>query len=91
MSPQPEYVADEGRALVRVYRLPKPLTNGYCFGAGVPITFQNVDWFTHDPSEGRGPLATFIRSKRYYRPYDRFLVIGDHPELTFMIEPEPSS
>lgn len=74
---------------VRVYRIPEKLTDGYCFGSGVPITFLNVDWFN---ALGSGPLdkdnlITFIKSKRYYDPKARFLVLGDHPDLTFVIEP----
>jgi len=30
---------EDQRTFVRVYRLPKKLTNWYCFGQGVPITF----------------------------------------------------
>ena len=31
--------------MVYVYKLPEKLSNGFCFGGGVPITFTNVDWF----------------------------------------------
>lgn len=75
------------RAFVRVYQLPAKLTNGYCFGAGVPITFQNVDWFEAVIADGREPLAAFIKSKRYYHRALRFLVLADHPDLTFTIDP----
>jgi hypothetical protein len=79
------------RAFVRVYRLPEKLTNGYCFGGGVPITFQNVDWFEALIDEGREKLAEFIKGKRYYDPAARFLVLADHPDLTFTIEPKRST
>ncbi|MDG4903163.1 hypothetical protein P9279_21885 [Mesorhizobium sp. WSM4962] len=78
------------RAFLRVYRLPPKLTNGYCFGGGVPITFMNVDWFEAAIDEGRGRLEAFIKSKRYYDATARFLVLADHPDLTFVIEPEVS-
>ena len=74
------------RTFLRVYRLPAKLTNGYCFGAGMPITFTNVDWFEALIDEGRAPLETFIKGKRYYDAAARFLVIADHPDLTFVIE-----
>ena len=76
------------RAFIRVYRLPEKLTNGYCFGRGVPITFTNVDWFEIPLSEGREGVAKFIKGKQYYDPCTRFLVQSEHPDLTFMIEPE---
>lgn len=76
------------RAFLRVYRLPPKLTNGYCFGAGVPITFINVDWFEALIEQGRAPLEAFIKTKTYYDKTARFLVIADHPDLTFVIEPE---
>ena len=85
-----EFVPDEDRAVVRVYALPPKLTDGYCFGAGVPITFRNVDWFSAGSDQGPDILTPFIKGKRYYRPDQRFLVLGDRPDLVFTIEPEPS-
>ena len=79
---------DAPRTFVRVYRLPTKLTNGYCFGGGVPIAFTNVDWFEASISDGRDVLADFVRSKRYYDKTARFLVLADDPALTFTIERE---
>lgn len=79
---------DAKRVFVRVYRLPAKLTEGYCFGAGVPITFTNVDWFDVPVGEAREALIEFIRSKAYCRPDARFLVLGDSPDFVFTIEPE---
>lgn len=76
------------RAFVRVYRLPAKLTDGYCFGAGVPIMFLNVDWFEVVIAEGRTELERFIRRKRYFATNARYLVLADHPDLTFTIDPE---
>jgi len=76
------------RTFVRIYRLPSKLTDGYCFGGGVPIAFQNVDWFETPVAEGREPLETFIQSKLYYNPHARFLVLGDDPSFVFTIEPD---
>ncbi len=76
---------DQGMTFVRVYRMPDKLTNGYCFGSGVPITFLNVDWFEAPIKEGRASLETFIRSKRYFDRKSKFLVQSDHPDFTFCI------
>jgi hypothetical protein len=73
------------RVFVRVYRLPVKLTDGYCFGAGVPITFQNVDWFEAPQDGTRDELISFIKGKRYYSADADFLVLGDHPDFTFQI------
>jgi hypothetical protein len=75
------------RTFVRVYRLPEKLTDGYCFGAGVPITFINVDWFETPISEGREGLTDFIKCKQYYSDKARFLVLGNDPDFVFTIEP----
>lgn len=68
--------------------MPEKLTNGYCFGGGVPITFMNVDWFEAPIAEGRNSLRDFIKGKRYYDPGARFLVQSDHPDFTFCIDAE---
>ena len=81
---------EEERALVRVYRLPGKLTDGYCFGSGVPITFVNVDWFEAPVSGSADTLTNLIKGKRYYRPDHRFLVLGDHPNFVFTIDVDPS-
>jgi len=81
-------MTDESRTFVRVYMLPRKLTDGYCFQGGVPIAFQNVDWFEALVSGGRDRLADFVKKKRYYKPSERFLVLGDHPDFTFTIDPE---
>jgi hypothetical protein len=75
------------RAFVRVYALPDQLTNGYCFGGGVPIAFMNVDWFEAIVADGRDDLIAFIKTKKYYHDNSRYLVLGDHPDFTFTIEP----
>lgn len=75
------------RVFVRIYRLPERLTEGYCFGAGRPIAFLNVDWFEALISEGRDGLIQFISKKQYFDTKARFLVLGDDPRFTFTIEP----
>lgn len=78
-------------AMIRVYRLPDKLSDGFCFGKGTPITFTNVDWFNavpplaHLPEPTQADLIAFIRAKNYYDPDYRFLVLDDRPERTFVI------
>lgn len=76
------------RSRCHVYRLPQKLTEGYCFNGGHPIAFQNVDWFDAPIADGQSVLAEFIKRKAYYHPRARYLVLADHPSLTFVIEPE---
>ncbi len=78
---------DEPRTFVRVYRLPKKLTDGYCFGGSVAIAFFNVDWFEAPVDGGRAMLEPFVRGKAYFDPQARFLVLSDEPTLTFTIDP----
>ncbi|MCA3647919.1 MAG: hypothetical protein IOC42_01020 [Methylobacterium sp.] len=72
---------------IRVYRLPEKLTNGYCFGGGVPIEFLNVDWFGTAGEPKRSELEPWLRKKRWATP-GRYLVMSDaaSPHLTFVFE-----
>lgn len=79
-------------SMIQVYRLPEKLTNGFCFGGGQPIEFENVDWFNAEPVRGSaGPteaqVRAFVMSKRYYDPKARFLVLDDRPKRSFVIDP----
>lgn len=74
------------RVFVRIYELPDKLTDGYCFGGGNEIRFKNVDWFETSLSEGRNGLTQFVQGKNYYSPSKRYLVLGDHPDLVYIIE-----
>lgn len=85
MSADPLSFLEEPRIFVRVYRLPQKLTDDYCFGPGVPITFTNVDWFEASLHEPRERLIEWIKGKRYFDPNARFLVLGDDPGFTFTI------
>lgn len=75
---------------VQVYRLPRNLTNGYCFSGGVQIEFLNVDWFDAPIEDDNEVLIKFIKKKRYYNPTMQFLVLGDHPKHVFVITKEAS-
>lgn len=77
----------DGRIFVRVYQLPQLLTEGYCFGKGVPITFVNVDWFEAMTDASREVLVSHIKRKLYYKYEERYLVLGDHPDFVFVIDP----
>jgi hypothetical protein len=85
---------------LHIYRLPDALNDGYCFGGGNPIPFQNVDFFDVACAccsvklDGAGQMRRdqieeFIRTKRYFDPAARFLILSPpgHPALTFTIEP----
>ena len=74
----------EQKLFMWVYRLPEKLSNGYCFGAGVPITFTNVDWFGGPAEMTRAEIETFVRGKRYCTPGHKYLVVSETPERTFM-------
>jgi hypothetical protein len=63
---------------VNVYQLPDNLSQGYCFGGGVPIAFLNVDWFDALPEiERREELLQFIKSKRYFIKGRKYLLLGE--------------
>lgn len=73
------------RHFLRVYQLPKRLTNGYCMAGPKPITFLNVDWFEVIEPTTQEELAEFIKGKRYYSGEYSYLVICDSPAYTFTI------
>lgn len=75
------------RTRIHVYRMPDKLSDGYCFGTGRTIIFVNVDWFDAVIAQGQAPLIQFIKTKRYFDPRARFLIIADDPTLTFTIDP----
>ena len=70
--------------LIRVYRLPEKLTDGFAFGGGVPITFTNVDWFNGYEGMKREDLEAFIRKKAYFKTGGKFLVLSD--SFTFQMQ-----
>jgi hypothetical protein len=80
--------AEKPRTFVRIYRMPRNLTDGYCFGAGKAIIFTNVDWFEVIDEDGQDGLTAWIKGKKYYDPNARFLVIGDKPQFVYIIEKE---
>lgn len=69
-----------------VYRLPDRLSNGYCFGNGVPITFTNVDWFMVTEDTALPELEGFIRRKRYFTAGSDYLVIVPELGLSHIIK-----
>lgn len=77
--------------MIRVYRLPERLTDGFCFQGGKPITFTNVDWFDAPPLDmgiSREDIEAEVRGKRYFDPRTAFLVLDDRPGETFVIAAE---
>ncbi|AKU43498.1 hypothetical protein CPT_Sansa94 [Caulobacter phage Sansa] len=85
----PVFTIAEKDIPVRVYQLPPKLTAGFCFGGGNPISFLNVDWFNIPAGmqiPDREQLAAMIRSKGYYHPAARFMVMVDEPGEIFIIE-----
>ncbi len=79
--------------MIRIYKLPQKLTNGYCFGGGHPIEFLNVDWFDGTVpaltgsyyTASRDELEAEVKRKKYYDPAASFLVLGDAEDQTFVI------
>lgn len=64
-----------------VFRMPEAFPNEYCFGGGVPVNFQMVDWFGGPESLTRDDLNSFVRNKRY--AVGKLLIIErnfDNPE-----------
>lgn len=73
------------KVFVRIYEMPEKLTNGFCFGGGVPITFKNVDWFEVMEKSSAEGLIEYIEGKPYAKNNARLLVLGDHPDFVFTL------
>lgn len=73
--------------MIRVYRLPERLTDGFCFAGGKPITFLNVDWFDIPASMevSREQIIENVVGKNYYDPAARYLVLDDREGETFVM------
>jgi hypothetical protein len=71
--------------MIYVYKLPAALSDGYCFGSGKPITFQNVDWFNGFDGMKREHLEGFVRGKQYATNGDKLLVLSPENDLSFTI------
>jgi hypothetical protein len=56
-----------------VFRMPEKFPSEYCFGAGVPVNFQMVDWFGGTEGMSRDDVNAFIRKKRY--AFGKLLVV----------------
>jgi hypothetical protein len=74
--------------MIFVYRLPARLSDGFCFGGGRPITFQNVDWFNGYDGVTREAIESEVRGKVYAKAGGRFLVLSPDNDITFTIEAE---
>lgn len=72
--------------LVAVYRLPARLTNGFCFGAGVPIEFTNVDWFNGFTGMTQADVEGLLRKKKYFTPGAAYLVLVSDGSMTFQVK-----
>ena len=79
-------------SLIRVFEIPKP-NRKYCFGAGVPQSFVNVDWFRddHDPltPDTVEEYKEFIKRKSYFSPHKSLLVL--HPTCSFTMGYDPDA
>lgn len=79
--------------MIRVYRLPEKLTDGFCFNGVKPITFLNVDWFDAPPADSgivltRDMIEDHVRAKNYFDPAARFLILDDRHGETFVLQAE---
>ena len=70
--------------LIRVFEIPAP-DGRFCFGAGKPMTFTELDWFRDDGMpEGYLPddIVDFVTNKRYARGGRPLLVLTESWSVT---------
>ncbi len=67
--------------MIHVYEIPEKRSNGFCFGAGKPITFLNIDWMNSpDEIPGIDPMTDeeiveFIKAKMYIKSDRQYLIL----------------
>lgn len=76
-------IGEINETMVFVYRLPERLSDGYCFGGGRPITFQNMDWFNGIEGMDRAMLEKEVSRKVYVEPGVTYLVLSPENDLSF--------
>ena len=76
----------------RVFELPNAYSSDFCFGGGIPTTFQMVDWFQPIPIEDVVSnniedwstyvplLQNWLNDKVYVKPNRQYLLITDFDE-----------
>ena len=72
---------------MRIFQLPDSYPRDYCFGGGIPVTFNMVDWFNpvspemmeaFDLEKHRKLIKEFIRGKTYYKLGVKYIAITDY-------------
>lgn len=79
---------------MRIFKLPTEYPEDFCFGGGIPVTFQMVDWFSPVPDnmienfnieKHRKMIRKFVKEKIYFTTGYKYLAIADYGD-TFLIE-----
>jgi len=78
---------------MRIFRLPNTFPRGFCFGEGMSVNFQMVDWFNPVPPDEISDfdeekivedIIEFIKNKNYYDAAYKFLAITNYGD-SFLI------
>ena len=57
------YKVDGWNNFCRVFELPEEFPSDFCFGGGVPVNFQMVDWFNPVPGIGQPAVSKEVWRK----------------------------
>lgn len=76
--------------MLYVYSMPESMTAGFCFHGAVPITLNNVDWFSVVMDTLTPQIVALVKSKRYYDKTKRYLILSDRPDIAVTIMPDPT-
>ena len=61
--------------MLYVYQIPEKMSDGYCFGDGVPIEFTNVDWFEVSDDTSTHEIVKYVLTKKYVKPDKKYIII----------------
>lgn len=59
-----KYKVDGWNNFCRVFELPAQFSSEFCFGGGIPTTFQMIDWFNPVPDLGQPAVSKEVWKKK---------------------------
>ena len=74
--------------LMRIFRIPKDFPHDFCFGGGISVEFQMVDWFnpwqkigvksTEEMKAHKELIRDFTRGKVYFDSSYNYLALAEY-------------
>lgn len=76
-----KYKVDGWNNFCRIFELPENYPEEYCFGGGVPVVFQMIDWFNPVPDIGQPAVTKEVWRKEVGKIKIKKITIDELQEL----------